>query len=176
MVKNKLRIFKAGRMFVLCLGVVFLSTGFLVTYLLGLPLIEQAKASKNWPTTEGVVLNSKVVTHRSSNSSSSTYSAKVIYRYQVEGQNHEGKTVWFGSDLSTSNRSLAEETVGKYPNDKKVTVYYDPQDPAAAVLEPGVFKSTYFYYLFGWLFMGPGILMTGIPLFRSLFRKFRREA
>ncbi|QDT40091.1 hypothetical protein Pan241w_01440 [Gimesia alba] len=50
-------------------------------------------------------------------------------------------------------------------------MYYDPQKPIAAVLEPGVFKTTYFYYIFGWLLMGPGILMTGIPLFRWLLRK-----
>ncbi|QDV48123.1 DUF3592 domain-containing protein [Gimesia fumaroli] len=170
MVKSKPVMHKAGHLFSFVLGVIFVIGGFLATYLKGLPLIEQGKASKNWPTTKGVVLKSKVASHRSSNSNSSTYSAEITYRYQVEGQNYKCGTVWFGSDVSTSNRSLAQDTVKKYPVDKQVVVYYDPQKPAAAVLEPGVFKTTYFYYVFGWLFMGPGILMTGIPLFRWLVR------
>lgn len=176
MVKSKADIYKAGRLFSRVLGVVFVIVGFLVTYLLGLPLIEQGKASKNWPTTKGVVLKSKVASHRSSNSNSSTYSAEITYRYGVEGQDYECDTVWFGSDVSTSNRSLAQNTVKKYPVDKQVVVYYDLKNPAAAVLEPGVFKTTYFFYLFGWLLMGPGILMTGIPLFRWLIRIVKGSA
>ncbi|QDT40090.1 hypothetical protein Pan241w_01430 [Gimesia alba] len=118
MVKSKADMYKAGRIFSFVLGAIFIIAGFLVTYLLGLPLIEQAKASKNWPTTKGVVLKSKVATHRSSNSNSSTYSAEIMYRYQVEGEDYECATVWFGSDVSTSNRSLAQNTVKKYPVDK----------------------------------------------------------
>ena len=170
MVKSRADIRKKVRLISFSLGAVFVIVGFLMTYLLGLPLIEQAKASTNWPTTKGVVLKSKVKTHRSNNSNSSTYSADITYRYQVEGQDYECSTVWFGSDVSTSNRSLARNTVKKYPVDKQVVIYYDPQKPAAAVLEPGVFKTTYFYYLFGWLLMGPGILMTCIPLFQRLFK------
>lgn len=173
MVRNRSRLHKMGRTISLLLGVIFVIVGFLVTYLMGLPLIEQAKASNNWPDTSGVVLKSKVATHRSNNSNSSTYAVDVTYQYQIEGQKYECSTVWFGSDVSTSNRSLVQETVKKYPVDKQVAVYYDPKEPEAAVLEPGVFKTTYFYYLFGWLFLGPGILMIGIPLFRSFFRSLR---
>lgn len=176
MVRNRTRLHKMGRTISLLLGVIFIFVGFLVAYLLGLPQIEQAKASNNWPTTSGVVLKSKVTTHRSNNSSSSTYAADVTYQYQIEGHNYEGSTVWFGSDISTSNRSLAQETVKKYPVAKQVVVYYDAKNPQAAVLEPGVFKTTYFYYLFGWLFLGSGIMMVGIPLFRSLFRSIKAEA
>ncbi|MFG0239627.1 MAG: hypothetical protein ACF8CY_01060, partial [Gimesia chilikensis] len=83
---------------------------------------------------------------------------------------------WFGNDVSTSDRSLSEETVRKYPVKQNITVYYDPADHAIAVLEPGVFKTTYFFYLFGWLFLGLGILMASGVLFRSLLRLFRGGA
>ncbi|MCA9013896.1 MAG: DUF3592 domain-containing protein [Planctomycetaceae bacterium] len=161
---------KTGPVLLLILGTILIIAGFLVINLVGLPLIERGKASKNWPTTKGVVLKSKVASHRSSNSNSSTYSPDITYRYQVEEQDYECETVWFGSDVSTSNKSLAQDTVKKYPVKKQVDVYYDPQDPAIAVLEPGVFKLTYFFYLLGWVFLGPGIFMVGIPLFRFLAR------
>ncbi|QDU00179.1 DUF3592 domain-containing protein [Gimesia aquarii] len=161
---------KKGRFIFLSLGIIFMGTGYFIAYHIGLPLIKEAKASTSWPTTTGVIQNSKVKVHRSNDSNSSTYSAEVIYRYQVEQNEFQSETVWFGGDISTSNRSMAQETVKKYPAKKQVTVYYNPNKPATAVLEPGVFTMTYFYYIFGWLFLGVGILSTGIPLFRTLFR------
>jgi len=175
MFKKQGRMQDVGRFIVLFAGAIFVIVGYLVAYVMGLPLIEQAKASSKWPTTSGLVLKSKVSSHRSNNSSSSTYSAKVSYQYQVEGKKFESEMVWFGGDVSTSNKSMVRETVKKYPVDQKVIVHYNPEDPEIAVLEPGVFKTTYFYYLFGWLFLGVGILMTGYPLFRSLFRRAKAE-
>ncbi|MCA9003892.1 MAG: DUF3592 domain-containing protein [Planctomycetaceae bacterium] len=175
MIIKRDRMQKVGRKFIIFLGFIFLSVGYLLAYQKGLPLLEQARASTSWPVTTGKVLESDVKAHRSSNSNSSTYSAHVVYRYQVEGQDYQAQTVWFGSDISTSDRSLAQNTVKKYPVKQSVTVHYDPQHPAAAVLEPGVFKTTWFYYLFGWVFLGVGILMAGIPLFGSFFRLFMRS-
>ncbi|QDV15521.1 hypothetical protein Pan153_01350 [Gimesia panareensis] len=171
--RTKTGMHQVGRKLVLFIGFVFIFVGYLMAYQKGLPLLERAKASKEWPTTDGVVLESKIESHHSSNSSSSTYSPKVIYRYEVEGQEFKGDTVWFGNDVSTSDRSMSSKTVKKYPVQKNVTVYYDPAEPAVAVLEPGVFKTTYFFYLFGWLFLGLGLLMTSGILFRSLLRLFR---
>ncbi|MCH9654050.1 MAG: DUF3592 domain-containing protein [Planctomycetes bacterium] len=175
MLKKQARFQDVRRFMMVFFGAIFIIVGYLVTYEMGLPLIEQAKASKNWPTTAGLVLKSKVISHRKNNSSSSTYTAKVSYHYEVKGAQFESETVWFGGDISTSNKSMARETVKKFPVDQKVTVYYNPEDPEIAVLEPGVFKTTYFYYLFGWVFLGVGILMTGSPLFRSLFHRRKTE-
>lgn len=170
------RMTNVGRKLVMFLGFLFIFVGYILAYEKGLPLLDRAKASKTWPTVEGVVLESRVESHRSSNSSSSTYSPHVVYRYQVEGKDFEGETVWFGNDVSTSDRSMSEETIRKYPVKQNITVYYDPADHAIAVLEPGVFKTTYFFYLFGWLFLGLGILMASSVLFRSLLRLFRGGA
>ncbi|WP_417390617.1 DUF3592 domain-containing protein [Gimesia sp.] len=175
MIAKRDRMRKVGRRLVIFLGLIFLIVGYVMAYQIGLPLLEQARASTSWPVTTGEVLESKVKSHRSSNSSSSTYAAHVVYRYQIEGKNYESQTVWFGSDVSTSDRSLAQNTVKKYPVRQSVNVYYDPRHPEAAVLEPGVFKTTWFYYLFGWVFLGVGILMAGIPLFSSFFRLFMKS-
>lgn len=176
MIRRQTRMHKVGRKLLIFMGLIFMIVGYVMAYQKGLPLLERAKASKSWPTTAGVVLESKVESHRSSNSKSSTYSPKVLYRYEVEDKEFKGETVWFGNDVSTSDRSLSEETVRKYPVQKEVTVFYDPADHAIAVLEPGVFKTTYFFYLFGWLFLGIGILMTSGILFRSLLGLFRGGA
>ncbi|EDL57734.1 DUF3592 domain-containing protein [Gimesia maris] len=175
MLANRDRMQRVGRKFIIFLGFIFLMVGYVMAYQKGLPLLEQARASTSWPVTTGEVLKSEVKSHRSSNSNSSTYSAHVVYHYQIEGKNFEAQTVWFGSDISTSDRSLAQNTVKKYPVKQSVNVYYDPLHPEAAVLEPGVFKTTWFYYLFGWFFLGVGILMAGIPLFSSFFRLFMKS-
>lgn len=38
---------------------------------------------------------------------------------------------------SSDNRGPPRQIVNKYPAQKPVTVYFDPSDPAAAILEPG---------------------------------------
>lgn len=176
MLSGNSRLHQVGRKIMLVMGLVFLTIGYVMAYQKGLPLLERAKASKNWPTTGGVVLESRIQEHHSNNSSSTSYSPKIVYRYQVKQNEFESNTVWFGSDVSTSSRSTASNAVKRFPVEKEVTVYYDPADPAIAVLEPGVFKTTYFFYLFGWLFLGIGILMTGGVLFRALLRLFRGGA
>lgn len=171
MTKPKINLYKTGRIFSLSMGLMLLIAGFMVTYLLGLPLIEQAKASENWPTTKGVVLQSVVASPRSNTSSDSSYEAVVAYRYQVEGQDYECGTVRLGIDIATSDRGLAQNTVQKYPVDKQVLVFYDPKNPAAAVLEPGVFKNTKFFFELGWLLMGPGALLAGLPVVWWLIKR-----
>ena len=169
------RIQKIGRFCVLFFGAIFVVVGYLVAYQMGSPLIEQAKASINWPTASGLVLESKVVRRRSNNSGRSTYSSKVSYQYQIEGKTFESKTVWFGGNISTSDRSMSHKIVKKYPANKKIVVHYNPEDPGIAVLEPGVFKTTYFYYLLGWIFLCVGILMTVTPLVRSRFHRVKSK-
>ncbi len=130
----------------------------------------KAQASTGWPSVEGVVLRSEMdVDHSSSSSggSSTTYGADVAYEYQQGGTRRTGDRVEFG-EISTGDSSDAQQVLDRYPVGREVTVYYNPEDPADSVLEPGVSGSTFFLPLFGCLFFVVGCLVCGGILLSAL--------
>ena len=89
-----------------------------------------------------------------------------FYRIVVADSRYSSDNVSFGQ--YSGNRSHAEEIVAKYPVGSRVTVYYDPEDVATAVLEPGVTWSSY-------LLIGMGVLFTCIPIIIMPFTLLRRR-
>lgn len=99
----------------------------------------RGRSSASWPTTQGEVVFAQIESHMSTDSdgdSSMTYGAKIVYNYQVGGQQFTGDRHRF-SQASTSSARRAQETVNRYPVGSMVTVYYDPNNPQLSVLEPG---------------------------------------
>lgn len=144
----------------LVFGLIFLIAGYLVAFKFGAPILENAKASEQWPKASGRITASHVETSRDSENKN-MYSAQVTYEYEVEGTTYTDDTVWFGGDYSSSNRSDAQQTVSKYPAGQTVDVYYQPDDPANAVLEPGAKFTSYLVYGIGWMILLVGILILG---------------
>ncbi len=111
--------------------------------------IVNAIASRSWPTTDGRITSSKVVSNRPVDPASddpTTYHAAIEYVYWVDRETHQGKRVSFnlGDDpdlvvfpFGYFRRSVAERIVDRYPVGKTVNVYYNPAKPGTAVLEPG---------------------------------------
>lgn len=99
---------------------------------------KKAQLSQNWPVTKGQITDSHVnrsVDTDSEGSTSTTYAASVAYTYDVGGQVYNGRNIAFGFNPSYSNQSKAQATVARYPAGSAVSVYYDPNNPADAVLE-----------------------------------------
>jgi len=101
----------------------------------------QAGASRNWPSVQGTVVRSSV-TSTSSRTSSSEYTPKVEYNYEVDGKEYRNNRISF-APKSTSSRSEAESIAGKYAPGKTLPVYYAPGDPKRSVLEREVSLRTY---------------------------------
>ena len=100
-------------------------------------LLKAKKAEKTWPTATGTVTSSKVGTHlaRSSRGGTTTkFMPEVDYEYQVNEITYRGSAVGFGKATMSSKKS--RQVVERYPQGSAVSVRYDPQDPAKAVLEP----------------------------------------
>ena len=102
----------------------------------GLRNANKALLSRNWPTTVGRVVRAEP--RGSSTLSISNpwaFDPGIKYQYTVEGVTYTGDRVSFGRIPSTA------EGVGivlmQYPVGASVTVWYDPDDPDRAVLEPG---------------------------------------
>jgi hypothetical protein len=119
-----------------------------------------AKASLAWPTTQGKVQSSSVVTLHDSEGGYNLDHAVVIYEFNVNNNAFIGKRIAFGytNGDTISNPRRAQEIVDRYPQDKNVTVYYMPNNPKECLLEVGVKGSMFVSPGFGLFFFTVGIL------------------
>jgi hypothetical protein len=119
--------------------IIYIAFIVLGVFFIGMAIMQQLKAKKaekTWPTAPGVILSSIVGTHLSHSSRGGTttqYMPEVAYDYQVNEITYKGSSVGFGKSTTSSRK--ATEIVSRYPQGTAVSVHYDPQDPAKAVLE-----------------------------------------
>lgn len=92
----------------------------------------KAAAVSQWPSTIGTVSLSTLQRRRSSNNRGFVSYPVVQYSYQVGGQTYQGQKIAPGPEVGGSGASAV---IARYPIGAQVTVYYDPQNPADAVLE-----------------------------------------
>lgn len=114
---------------------IFFMAGLLAYQHLTKPLAEEAEASEEWPSVEGIVTHSELNKSRDSDGKD-MYSANIQYRYSVDGKEYTDGSIQT-MDGSTSMKSSVKKTVKKYAVGTQVRVYYDPEFPNTAVLEPG---------------------------------------
>jgi hypothetical protein len=156
----------------LTLGMFGTVIGSVVTYY-GLGMIRKAKANLSWPSVEGRIVRSEIITTESWSSSLNSlqrlYSPEVEYEYTVPGQiltdqMFTGENIKIGiTGSSASDKAYAERYLAKYPVGKTVPVFFDPSKPQDSILEPGPSGITYAGLAIGLFFMviGPafGILI-----------------
>jgi hypothetical protein len=104
--------------------------------ILGLYLFVNALRTYRWPTTTGVV-RGQDVSSSSSSEGSTSYSPKLRYEYEVDGDTYVSSRIAVGSGPSFNSRSGAREWLEDYPVDSEVTVRYNPGRPDRSVLQPG---------------------------------------
>jgi hypothetical protein len=94
----------------------------------GLYLRSKLRSCQRWPQVTGTVTQSGLDTDDG-------YRTSVIYEYTVNGAGYSGSRVQFGTPTTYIRKSSAEAAISHYPANSHVTVYYDPQNPAEAVLD-----------------------------------------
>jgi hypothetical protein len=106
-----------------------------------------ASASLRWPTAAGRVTHcdviEEIVEEKTEHDNRPTTS-KLVHRYQVDLRYayRVGKRDFIGTEVDWNGtmisglREVAEEGAAKYRPGKSVKVYYDPDQPGQAVLEP----------------------------------------
>jgi hypothetical protein len=139
-----------------------------LTVFLGIPMMMSAFESKGWPTVEGIITVSEFTTNRDRDNGSTTYGASVAYDYTVNGAQYTGSNVHFGQ-YGSGDPGYARGIVSRYPMGKHVRVYYDPDDAAESVLEPGAGWSSF-------MVAGIGILFTLVGFIGGFFqfKKYKR--
>ncbi len=116
-------------------AVVFISLGILSKMYVTDPIIHKANASKDWPTVEGNIVDSKVGWY--SDPDGKMYIAEIKYNYIVNGKSYSTNKI-SAVQSSSSLKSTAKSLVAKYPTGSTVLVHYDPKSPSNALLEPGI--------------------------------------
>lgn len=67
--------------------------------------------------------------------SSDSSSPQISYYYQALGQQYTGNKISFGFVKSHNSSRQAEAELARFPLGSSVTVYFNPPNPAEAVLE-----------------------------------------
>jgi hypothetical protein len=105
----------------------------------GLALQESKKAA-SWPSTGGTILNSSFDTFRTRSTADNApisimvHRPRVIYAFNVGGTRYQGERISLGVHKYASLKFLVGHEVLRYEAGDTVTVYYDPANPAQAVL------------------------------------------
>ena len=97
-----------------------------------------------WPQVNGKVVSSEVVARlvHDKTGSHMFYVPKIIYEYARYDDNniqYHSDRVRFSTDQAGKDENAAKQVVANYLAGKTITVYYNPRDPAAAVLEQGIY-------------------------------------
>lgn len=149
------------------MGLVFTAIGAGTFSFKAWPDYQEAQESLHWTQTSGTVLESKVnEDYRRSGKSSRKkihYSPHILFEYSADGRSMKSTRISIGGTTSSTSSSSAYETVNRYPAGSAVQVFYNPNDSARAILEPGVKNLHYFLLLFSAIFILTGIfLMSAI--------------
>ena len=102
--------------------------------LIGIGKLIRAIASEKWPTVEGIVISSEIDLEGDGRRASGS---DIHYEYWVQGERFSANTI-HPSKWEISSNSYHQRIVSLYPLGSKVIVYYHPQKPNIAVLEPWI--------------------------------------
>ena len=114
--------------------------------LLGSLMYKQIRANE-FPSTTGVIVESSTErTGRRGRREGSSEQAHIRFEYTVDDRPYESNQ-WRYDSFGTSGR-LAREIVARFPKGSERPVYYNPANPAEAVLVPGLLGIDLFIILF----------------------------
>lgn len=117
------------------LGIIFALVGAAIFFFFALPPLQYSATSKSWPSVPGTITKSEVqVFKRDGNTH---YQPDIAYSYTVEGKKYTASKITVGDGALDNNVSKAKRLQAEYPAGKEVDVYYDPDLPESAVLQPG---------------------------------------
>ncbi|MDF2120224.1 DUF3592 domain-containing protein [Roseiarcaceae bacterium H3SJ34-1] len=146
----------------------FLTTMGLVTLRMVFVLKGMADAAMTWPSVKGTIGESGIETLQTRSSTSINYGpwrtvfrSRINYTYNVAGQPYTADRVAFGAIVTSSLPSLVSGRAQRYPLNGKVDVYYDPANPASAVLERRV-RCMWILWTTIVLFLGGAAMLVGL--------------
>jgi len=117
------------------LGTIFALVGAAIFFFFALPPLQYSNSSKSWPIVQGIVTRSEIDVW--SSNGRTHYEPKIAYTYIVDGKKYTSSQIEAGDPAPDNNVTHAKRLQAEYPVDSEVTVYYDPELPESAALQPG---------------------------------------
>lgn len=157
---------------------IFLVVGPLLLVNMGLQAI-QAVHSSSWPSVDGVVTESRV-DRATGRRGRKTDIPRITYRYSVDGVEHVGTRLFFGSQYSESWSAEAkwtahtQEYIARYSPGIHLRVHYDPDHAATSVVEAGVTSALVLPIVLALVVTGGGVFTA--LLARRTARQLRASA
>jgi hypothetical protein len=103
-----------------------------------------AHQTLHWPRTRGVIEESSVRTVGSDAEKAPTrYFVEVRYAYAVGKSTLRSDEIWLNSEHETKTYEDAELLSERYFVGRDVTTFFNPKNPAQAVLDPGFHSDAY---------------------------------
>lgn len=107
--------------------------------LLVIALIQAAPAmnAREWASANGMIIKAFVSSQADDENPKSAkvwYVPNVSYTYFADGVQYVAQRIYFGAPKKTAARESAEQALTPYPVGAMVTVFYNPEYPASAVL------------------------------------------
>jgi len=100
-----------------------------------------AKNSGSWPSETGVVIDSDILEIRNAGDVVTAgvveYEVYIKYRYKVNDTEFLNSTISFPNPPHFADRGNAHKYRVKYPVNRRVVVYYNPNNPAESCVERG---------------------------------------
>jgi hypothetical protein len=108
----------------------------LIAFVMGAAGFQRARSQADWPAVAGTIIASEVVTVIiPSPGVRRTEAVEIRYVYEVGGTIYESDRVNLDTVAVEANSEDGQRLLSTYPSGATVTVYYNPADPAEAVLE-----------------------------------------
>ena len=117
-------------------GAIFIISSWMIYTNFSVPMVEEASLSETWPTTTGIITNSDI--RQTESDGTKMYAAVINYDFTVDNKSYSGDRITLTSgNSSTSSIREVKKELQAYPTGANVKVYYDPELPNNAILEPG---------------------------------------
>jgi len=154
---------KIGIIFILLFFGIFFIAGMTAAYFTFFKPVYNLISASSWEPVQAKVISSRVKSH--SDSDGTTYSIEILYEYKINGQTYRNDSYNF-MNFSSSGYKSKRQITRQYPKGKKITIYFDPDNPHSSVINRN-FTAGYLLGLLSFIFVGVGA--TG--LYFGLFRR-----
>jgi Protein of unknown function (DUF3592) len=143
---------------ILLFGLPFAGVGLGMLFFSVLPTLYDGLQMSTWPTTPARVISAELQTHRGD---STTYEALGHYRYSVNGQSYTGSRLGISSsadNVGDWHQRIISRLSSAQRNQSPIPVYYNPQNPSEAIVDPGIrWSLVAFKMIFVLVFGGAGV-------------------
>jgi hypothetical protein len=123
--------------------------------------ISKQYVATRWPRSQGTVIEARIEEHRDAEDGT-TYEPVLVYEYPVGSEMLRAGRVRFGN--KSGSRNWAQDTVQRYAAGRPVEVYFNPENAAESLLEPGVtpgdVQFAYFILPFNFIALGVPLIVA----------------